>query len=1220
MQLIDGAPVFSATDLVGYLACEHLTALETAVLHGVLDRPIRNDRELDIIRRRGFAHEARFLDELRSAGRTIVEIERDDEAEQGERIRRQAEATLAAMGSGADVIFQATFFDGRWLGYADFLLRVEAPDRPSVWGPYHYEVADTKLARHVKAGAVLQICSYVEQLERLQGVRPAHLRVVLGGSARETAVLRVDDYLAYYRAAKERFEAAVLDADRGGLRAHGPSTTYPEPVDHCDVCRWSIECAARRRADDHLSLVAGITARQRTALAAREIDTVVRLANAPIPFDPPLDGTSAASVERVREQARIQVEGRGRPSPIYELLLPPPGEPVEPERGLAMLPLPDPGDLFLDLEGDPYALDDGVDYLFGLLDTSGAFTPIWSFDPDRPGDVTLAGEKAAFERLVDLLIERLDRHPGMHVYHYASYEPTALKRLMGRHATREDEVDRLLRGGVLVDLFRAVRQGLRASVESYSIKRLEPLYGFVRDVELRDAGSSIVAFEEWLELGEGDRPSSAILDEIAGYNRDDVVSTARLRDWLEARRDELAAATGQPVPRPTPVSGEAPVETAEAEARVAEVGALLTGGVPVDPTARTPAEQARWLLAQLLSWHRREKKATYWEFFRRTELDGTELTIDKGALGPLEVVGCLEEPFLPTPRSRLLRQVWRYRFPPQDYEIGPRSELYDPARRQRHPDAGMKAWKLNVDVVAVDDADGTIDLAWKGDDAAPEHPLGIVPLDVFQDGVHRAALLRLGEWVAGNGIDADGPWRAGRDLLLRRPPRAGQPEGASLRRGDESELATARRLGLALEDGVLAIQGPPGSGKTYTGARMVLSLVAQGRRVGITANSHKVIGNFLNAVLDAAAEEGASVAAAQRISEDGQGIDRDGVMVTKDADLVRRGLADGTLDVVGGTSWLWASDRSDGLLDVLFVDEAGQVALANVLAMAGAARSIVLLGDPQQLDQPLQGSHPPGADRSALAHVLGTEATIPSHLGLFLEHTYRLHPAVGDYTSEAFYDGRLTSRADLNRQRVDGPAPLRGAGPRYVEADHAGADSLSRREALQVAGLVRALVESGSTWTDRHGDRHPITYRDVLVVAPYNAQVGQIASLLPAEARVGTVDKFQGQEAPISIYSMTSSSPEDAPRGMDFLYSRNRLNVATSRARAIAIVVAEPALLRVRARTPEQMRLANALCLFVEHAGRPAGASPASAQRAAPRSELVSSTVSVSEPSSGSNR
>jgi uncharacterized protein len=363
---------------------------------------------------------------------------------------------------------------------------------------------------------------------------------------------------------------------------------------------------------------------------------------------------------------------------------------------------------------------------------------------------------------------------------------------------------------------------------------------------------------------------------------------------------------------------------------------------------------------------------------------------------------------------------------------------------------------------------------------------------------------------------------------------------------------------------------------------MIVSLVAAGKRVGVSANSHKVIGNLLAAVARAAADERTEVVIVQKITEDGQGTDAAGVTVTTNNEVVRDGLANGAIDVVGGTSWLWASEKSQGLVDVLFVDEAGQVSLANVLAMAGACGSIVMLGDPQQLDQPLQGSHPTGADRSGLAHLLGSHATLPAELGLFLEHTYRLHPSIAEFTSDAFYEGRLASQDSLESQALVGPAPLRGSGVRYLEADHVGADSVSRAEALQVAAIVRALVESGSTWIDKDGIEAPIGWADVLVVAPYNAQVGQIASLLPPEARVGTVDKFQGQEAPVSVYSMTSSSPEVAPRGMSFLYSRNRLNVATSRAKAVAIVVAEPALLRVRARTPAQMRLANALCQFVE--------------------------------------
>ena len=391
-----------------------------------------------------------------------------------------------------------------------------------------------------------------------------------------------------------------------------------------------------------------------------------------------------------------------------------------------------------------------------------------------------------------------------------------------------------------------------------------------------------------------------------------------------------------------------------------------------------------------------------------------------------------------------------------------------------------------------------------------------------------------------------------------------------------------------LEAGTLAIQGPPGAGKTYAGARMIVQLLAAGKRVGITANSHKVIGNLLREVLEAA-DGLVEVRPVQKITDPADALDDERIKVATKNDEVQAGLATGTYNVAAGTPWLWAPAGSEGIVDVLFIDEAGQMSLANALAVSGAASSLVLLGDPQQLDQPLQGSHPPGADRSALAHLLGDHDAMPEHLGLFLEHTWRLHPDVTHYTSRAFYEGKLESRPELDRQRLNAPEPIRGTGVRLLAIDHIGAESESPDEARHVAALVRALVESGSSWIDSTGAEHRLSYRDVLIVAPYNAQVGAIQRELP-QARVGTVDKFQGQEAPISIYSMTSSSPEDAPRGMDFLYSRNRLNVATSRARCVAVVVASPALLRVRARTPKQMRLANALCQFVELATASDGA------------------------------
>ena len=332
------------------------------------------------------------------------------------------------------------------------------------------------------------------------------------------------------------------------------------------MCRWAIECGRRRRADDHLSLVAGISARQRRALGDRGITTLADLGRLPLPVTPKIEGTSEQALTRVREQARLQLEGREAGAPRYELLLPPSGEAIEAERGLAMLPPPSPSDLFFDIEGDPYAFDDGLDYLFGVLETDGTFHAFWS--RDETGAFSLDAERAAFERFIDFVIERLERDPTLHVYHYAPYEPTALKRLMGRYGSREAEVDRLLRGAVLVDLLRAVRQSLRASVESYSIKKMEQFYGFEREIDLRDAGSSIVAFEQWLELGEGDRPASDHLDRIERYNRDDVVSNASCATGSRRLRVELADRTGLPVPRPQVREEALPDDLTAAQARV----------------------------------------------------------------------------------------------------------------------------------------------------------------------------------------------------------------------------------------------------------------------------------------------------------------------------------------------------------------------------------------------------------------------------------------------------------------------------------------------------------------------------------------------------------------------------------------------------------------------------------------------------------------------------
>jgi uncharacterized protein len=463
----------------------------------------------------------------------------------------------------------------------------------------------------------------------------------------------------------------------------------------------------------------------------------------------------------------------------------------------------------------------------------------------------------------------------------------------------------------------------------------------------------------------------------------------------------------------------------------------------------------------------------------------------------------------------------------------------------------------------------------KRKETAAIHPEAVFSHNVIGTTVLAEALARIGEHVACQGITGKGPYGAARSLLLREPPHLG---GEPLRLPDETGVAAATRIAPKLQGGVLPVQGPPGTGKTHIGARMICALVAAGAKVGITATSHKVIRNLLNAVLEAATETGRRVKCVQKVDGDEEDLPQLTFVHSNDElfDALR-----GTCDVAAGTAWLWARPEAQDCVDVLFVDEAAQMSLANVLAVSHAGKSLVLLGDPQQLDQPTQGTHPEGTSVSALDYILNGQQTIRSEQGLFLGETWRLHPEICAFTSELFYESRLKAVPGLERQEVRSCGCVRGTGLRYVPVNHQGNQNSAPEEAEVIRELVAGILGSSTSWIDRHGAEHAIRLNDILIIAPYNAQVFELQDQIPG-GRIGTVDKFQGQEAPIVIYSMTTSTHADAPRGMNFLYSLNRLNVATSRARCLSILVCSPVLFEPECRTPEQMRMANAFCRYLE--------------------------------------
>jgi uncharacterized protein len=477
-------------------------------------------------------------------------------------------------------------------------------------------------------------------------------------------------------------------------------------------------------------------------------------------------------------------------------------------------------------------------------------------------------------------------------------------------------------------------------------------------------------------------------------------------------------------------------------------------------------------------------------------------------------------------------------------------------------------------VEAISFADLTIDIK-KRRDTADVHPEAVFAHKVVGCQEQQNALVRFGEHVAEHGLYGDGPYMAARNLLLRAFPRS---HGTAIQEPGETTLQAAVRLCSVLEGGILPIQGPPGAGKTYTGARMICELVRLGKTVGITANSHKVIRNLIDATIKAADELGVDLHCRHKADEWEEPQHRLS-FAKSNADFLDN-LGSG-FQVGGGTAWLWSRREAADAVDVLFVDEAAQMSLANVLAVSQAAKTVVLIGDPQQLDQPMQGSHPEGTDVSALAHILGDEQTIPPDRGLFLTETWRLHPSICEFTSELFYAGKLKSKAGLDRQMIKSSSAVTGAGLRYLPVAHTGNPNCSPEEATAIGDLVTAMLSGRATWNDADGNEKLLALDDIMVITPYNAQVFEIQQHLPG-VRVGTVDKFQGQEAPIAIYSTATSSPADAPRGMEFLYSLNRLNVATSRARCLSILVSSPLLFEAECRTPRQIQLANAFCRFLE--------------------------------------
>lgn len=1130
----DSQILYSATDLVNYLACEHHTTLEINSLFNELKKAPESEEDR-LIKKAGNAHEERYLEILRSKGiniRNIKEIAKSHE--------ERCEATLSAMHQGVEIIYQAAFQSGKLIGYADFLRRVPVP---SNLGDYSYEVMDTKLARSERGKFVVQLSCYAFLLEKIQDTLPHHLWLILG-NLKEVSY-RTLDYIHYFQHIKARFETFLT------LRPK----TKAEPCTYCDHCHWQSECETYWQKVDHLSLVANISRLHRDKLYNQGINTLKDLAA--LPIDSQFPQFNSDVLQRLIHQAKLQYQAREDGQKHLELI----PQVTDDMRGFKRLPPPNPGDLYFDMEGDPIE-EGGLEYLFGLyfknISGNEEFKAFWGHNRYQ--------EKLAFEDFIDFVMDHLAIYPEAHIYHYAAYEKTALRKLMTLHGTRESEVDFLLREGKLVDLYQVVRESLRVSEPSYSIKYIEKFY--LKDEDLRkgdvkNASASIVAYEKWRETQD-----PKILEEIESYNKDDVRSTMRLHQWLLELKPDTVPFKGTHKEAEEKSRSEKAIQW---EQKLSAISTFLTADIPEDEPQQTPEQKFKLLLSQLADFYRRSEKPVWWAYFDR--LDETDIDI---LMEDAEYIyECQEDPNHP---KVSVKNSYLYTFTYKDQPIKLKSGdsvvsipggitlnnfTHDPEKK-----------KITFTVNNKKEIPSTLHIT-------TGQPIST---EVIRDGLLRYIDSEIEVLKNPHNID---PYPAITQLLKRQAPRIdGLEYGSNLisnnLESSQEKLTAIIQVVKRLNTSTLFIQGPPGTGKTYVGSKIIVELLKSGNKIAIASNSHKAIHNLLERVEREAVEQHFEFIGIKKSSGTEES-EFTGQFIKNISD--NKKIIGSEFVLLAGTAWLFSREDLNQHFDYLIIDEAGQVSLANFIAMATCAKNILLLGDQMQLNQPIQGTHPGDSGMSCLEYLLKGDATISPHMGLFLDTTYRMNPQISEFISESIYDSRLISAPSLEKQQL---IPLQNQrlptqGISCIPIAHQGCSQYSKEEANWIKGAIEELLTH--SYQDKEGQIHKLNLDDILVVTPYNQQVLHLRTVLPEGTQIGTVDKFQGQEAMVVIVSMVTSSAEYMPRNIDFLFSKNRLNVALTRAKALSLLVFNPELLDTPCNTPDQMALVDMLCWLWQEYG-----------------------------------
>lgn len=1140
----------------------------------------------DLLFEAGLEHEKVLIARLEAEGRRIARLE-------GKQSQADYDATLAAMHAGVDVIWQASLHNDDLRGSADLLQRI---DKPSALGEWSYIPIECKLSSHPKPIYVVQACAYCELLEPILGHRPEHFRLYLGGGRFEQGEqgYPVARFWSWYQQLRQRYR---------DFRAAFDPSHEPEdgPGDHG---LWEPFIQERLEQKRDLILVAGLRGSQRQKLKAAGIHTIEQLAALPEQPNAPaqafVPGMSNDVLLRLREQAAIQLETpAGAERPAFRV------RPASQQAGgLALLPAPDAGDIWFDMEGFPDPITgEKLEYLFGACyrDPAGAlqFKAWWAHTP--------AEEKRAFDGFIQWVLQRRRQHPNLHVYHYASYEKTALGNLAARHQLHQPLWDQWLREELFVDLYPIVRRGLLIGAPSYSIKKVERLYSDARSEEVENAADSVVQYAEWRKSGQPGSPGlgqgeSPLLLHLETYNRRDCEVTEGLHRFLLAL-PEMANATFRANRWGDALEQGSEAESSAARDRELELAArTLLEEIPEpieDPDATGPrglSWRGQRLLSLLIDFRGREDRVSWWEFYNRLAMTPEDREDDSEVIAAASFEGS---------ESVKSSQHHRYRFEacqPLKLAGGDgRSITVALVPLQRHaggfsggdplgdPGNGGRAIGFSAELDA--DNPGTIVLPigpkkragleamGHGGDELPHHA-DLIPFP-FQVRGYLDNLVRIAQgWVVGG--------QALPPALVHLLERRSVPELVALNaRIRQAPAQTAAEMAAVLQqaDGLaLSLQGPPGTGKTTITAELIARLVKSGQRVAVSSNTNEAISHLLRRTQICLQEHGHQALVVKAATSSSLKADERTLAGTAAQALVEKQLLALASEpaVLGGTVYTLVKESYDNTsFDWLVIDEAGQVSLSNLLYMSRVARNILLVGDQQQLSQPNRAAHPEDSGLSCLDYVMADHAVVPADRGVFLATSWRMPPVLTAMVSELFYEGQLQPFPANDHNRILWSRQPQGL--LFEPVEHSGNGTGSEEEVEHIAALVEQLLgRPYQRARRRDGDlvveEGILGPRDILITAPYNIQVNRLQRRLGERARIGTVDKFQGQEAPVAIHSLTASDGESAPRGLDFLLAPNRLNVAISRAQCLSIVVGSPQLASGISGSVHNVEQLNRLC------------------------------------------